>query len=201
MAKDTFEAENKNKLETYEWDDMWWDNNKTGDSRILIIGDSISRGYRYILKEVTGKSWKVDNFATSKAIDNEFFKKALDMAISQQEKYDLILFNNGLHGWHLETSEYEKNYEEMLKYLLTKNIRLAVILATPLQTEKNSLVKERNEAAKRCAGIYSLPVIDLYSAVEDKKELFIADKVHLSPEGYKKLAETIYEKAKEILNK
>ena len=44
--KDTYEAKNaENALETYEWDDVWFD--RAEDSslpRVLILGDSISRG-------------------------------------------------------------------------------------------------------------------------------------------------------------
>lgn len=202
MAIDTFEAENKNKLETYEWDDMWWDNSGEEDTHILVIGDSISRGYRHILKEVTGGRWRIDNFASSKAVDNDFFKKALDTAISQQEKYDLILFNNGLHGWHLSSDEYGEHYMSVLQHLMSKNIRMAVILTTPWLDERNRLVKERNERAISCAEKMGVPVIDVYSLIEGHEELYgLPDTIHLKKEGYKKLAEHIYKSAKEILGK
>ncbi len=199
---DTFYAENKNTLERFEWDDMWWDNsNPNADLHILIIGDSISRSYRYAIKRASGEGWCIDNFATSKAVDNPNFVKALDLAISQQENYDLILFNNGLHGWHLTSEEYGKNYKEMLKQLHSRNKNLAVLLTSPWLDPRNNLVIERNEYAKAAAEELGLKVIDVYSCLENKENLYSTDKIHLNPEGVQTLTEFIYESIKELLKK
>ena len=49
---------------------------------------------------------------------NPYFKPTLELFMKQQNKCDAILFNNGLHGWHLSPEAYEAYYEQMLRFLL-----------------------------------------------------------------------------------
>lgn len=63
--------------------------------------------------------------------------------------------------------------------------------------ERNKRVKLRNEAVKRVAEKYSLPVIDLYSVMEENKDKMTADGVHPTEELYKRLAAVVLEKIEE----
>ncbi len=53
--------------------------------------------------------------------------------------------------------------------------------------------------SKAIDNTYFIPMLDLYSIVEDKPELYSPDGVHLTGEGYKMLAEAVYDLTKEIV--
>ncbi len=192
------EKDTKSKIETYEWEYAWRDRFET-DKRILIIGDSISVGYRGLIAEASGGVWRADGLATSKGIDNEYFKSALDSFIEQREKYDFMIFNNGLHGWHLSAEEYGRCYKEFIMYLLQKNIPLAIVLTTPAREKNNTAffdrrnyeVIKRNTCAAKTAEELNIPIIDNYTLLADKRELFSNDGIHLSKEGYMLIAKNI----------
>ena len=212
MAVFTYEEKmTADKLETYEWDRAWWDNTKgEKEAHIFILGDSISCGYRENPEaaKVLCPRLRVDGLGTSKGIDNNAFKPSLDLFFSQQlSKAQIIFFNNGLHGWHLDTAAYEAHYKEMVKYLKTKCADVVIVLTTPVRDnndlskfgERISLVRERNEAAKRVAEAEGCRVLDFYSLIENKPEIYSKDGVHLTGEGYEILANEVYNLTKEIV--
>ena len=120
MSQFTYETNDISKnLETYEWDNVWWEQTENNTAkRILYIGDSISCGTRHSITKLSNSEILCDGFGTSKALDNRHFKPSLELFMNQQNKCDIILFNNGLHGWHLSEAEYEKYYDEMLLFLI-----------------------------------------------------------------------------------
>ena len=204
MSDYTYEFENRsNCLEHYEWDNVWWDSaDVTGIPRVMYIGDSISCGARKIATQVSGESLLFDGFGTSKSIDNPHFFPSVRLFAAQQRDRCAILFNNGLHGWHLEDEvEYGKHYEAFLKDLLCEFERTPIflLLSTAVaDTERNARVIVRNKAVLSLAEKYSLPVIDLYSLVDNHREFLSPDGVHLTPEGYKVLASTLVDAVKNI---
>jgi hypothetical protein len=197
MGEFTYEAENASrKLETYEWDNVWWEqtNNLTA-KRVLYIGDSISCGTRRFITSLSDSKFMCDGFGTSKAIDNPCFKPSVDLFIAQQSSCDVILFNNGLHGWHLSEEEYEKHYDDMLQFLVKKEKPTYVLLSTDVigNQSRNETVVKRNEVAKKLAQKYQLPVIDLHTVAINNPERHIPDGVHFDEAGYTLLAKCILE--------
>ncbi len=197
MGEFTYEAENAlRKLETYEWDNVWWEqtNNLTA-KRVLYIGDSISCGTRRFITSLSDSKFMCDGFGTSKAIDNPYFKPSVDLFIAQQSSCDVILFNNGLHGWHLSEEEYEKHYDDMLQFLMKKEKPTYVLLSTDVigNQSRNETVVKRNEVAKKLAQKYQLPVIDLHTVAINNPERHIPDGVHFDEAGYTLLAKCILE--------
>ena len=120
FGRDTIEFENNKKLEKIEWDDLWFnDANDETVKRILFLGASMIRGFRPYVNELLYNDNRVaDQLATSKSVDNPYFFNLIDYAISQQPKIDIIYIVFGGHGSHLNISEYEKYYREMIKYLM-----------------------------------------------------------------------------------
>ena len=184
-------------LEEYEWDSLWWE--QTGDNqtpRVLYIGDSISDGIRRNAQAASGEKILFDRFGTSKALDNPFFIESLRCFSRQQGRRNVIVLNNGLHGWHLDdVEEYGRYYEEMVRFLLEEyeGTPLVLVLTTSVAGKLNKRVNVRNEIVKGIAAKYGLPVIDLYAASLKYFSFITADGVHFSEEGYQKLA-------KEFLN-
>lgn len=191
-----------NTLETYEWDNIWWEHapdNKT--PRILAIGDSISCGWRTVLNRLLNGTMYVDGFGSSKALDNPHLLPSIELMASQQPQCSIVLFNNGLHGFHLSTESYQTHYAEVLGKLkaMFPEQRLFVLLTTPVYASQNppileertEIARQRNAAASEIAASMGIPVIDLFSAIIDHPELYSNDGVHLVEAGYELLAKEI----------
>ncbi len=205
MSSFTYEYSDKQSIyETYEWDNVWIDQaNNSKANRVLYIGDSISCATRTTATAYTKGKILFDGFGTSKGIDNPYFKDSLALFSAQLPKIDSVIFNNGLHGWHLDDEkEYPFYYEEMIKFLLEKykGAPLFVVLTSFIADEERlKRVKIRNENALKIAKKYNLPVIDVYSVTEKNKNLLSADGVHFTSEGYQIIAEAVVEKITEML--
>ena len=79
--------------------------------------------------------------------------------------YDAVLFNNGLHGWHLDEEQYSKLYDEFLNKLINEfpNTLIIPILTTSVTNQDhNNRAIQRNNIVKELAENKKLPVIDLY---------------------------------------
>ncbi len=201
MSDLTYENTPSGALETYEWDNVWWERNNDKDHRrIMYLGDSISVGIRNAWNNVENIEWYLDNCATSKAADNPYL---LPLAVSfkkQMLSCDAVLVNNGLHGWHLSIEEYSSHYKNLLCALKAEFGDTPMIIVTTTcvtnDDERNAIAVKRNEAAKALADKLSLPIIDLYPT---STELVHRDGVHLHPDGYLKLTEVILAELKNLI--
>lgn len=181
--------------ETYEWDNTWIEHaHDSNRKRVLYIGDSISCGTRHIATNLTDCRILFDGFGTSKALDNPYFEGMLRLFAAQESRRDAVLFNNGLHGFHLDDkTEYRNDYDKMVQFLLSefRNTPIFILLTTHVADEaQNKRVILRNLAATEVAKKYHLPTIDLYSvsaAMPDQ----LTDGVHFTQSGYQALAQTI----------
>ena len=197
MSNFTYEEKNeKNRLETYEWDNTWLERiNDTDAKRVMYIGDSISCGIRRIATQKSNDEIYFDGLGTSKSIDNPYFEETIKLFEKQQGYRNAILFNNGLHGWHLEEEgEYKLYFDKIIKFLTEefKNTPIFIVLTTFIKNdERLARVIKRNEVAKEIADKYNLPVIDLYSVSESISDKMYDDGVHFKEEGYEILAEKI----------
>lgn len=201
MDERFFTKQKKTKiLETIEWDDLWWEHadDKDKKARVLLIGDSISRGYRHAVNMLFDQNIYADSLATSKSLDNASYFTLINYVISQQPDCQVIHFNNGLHGWHLSIQEYRECYQKFIRFFqeMYPEKKLILALSTPVRKtddltamdERNADVLQRNEAVRAIAEVSNLPVNDFYEALIDHPEYFTADGVHLKEDGYQVLA-------------
>ena len=192
-------------LEQYEWDNVWMEHTEDRDSpRLLYIGDSISIPTRGHINALLRGAARVDGFATSKAADNPFFADAVRLFAAQQvAPIRAVLFNNGLHGWHLSDGEdYPRHYERLLKELRTifPGAAFLLPLTTPVaDPAQNGRVRARNRAAAAVAEALGLPTVDYYAAVSGLPSFLSADGVHLTDDAYRLLAETALAALKETI--
>lgn len=197
MERDiAFGRERDFKVEKYEWDNLWMENaDDTVTPRVLYIGDSISCGTRRLATEFAAGKLLFDGFGTSKALDNPYFKKSVEIFAAQQGTRRHVLFNNGLHGWHLaDKTDYASLYEDMLVFLREKfpEARLWVLLTTAIRNPgQNARVDVRNEVALSIAGKLQIPVIDLHSVSVEHDDLHSEDGTHFTDAGYAELARAI----------
>lgn len=183
-------------LETYEWDNTWIEKTeKTDAKRVLYIGDSISCGTRTQANKLANGEILFDGFGTSKSLDNPFNFESLSIFTKQLPYRNAVIFNNGLHGWHLSEEAYEELYTLFLEKLIKEfpDTPIFIVLTTFVINKDfhNDRVQQRNKIAKSIADKYNLKVIDLYSVAEENKDLISLDEVHFLDEGYEKLAEEV----------
>lgn len=197
MNRVTYEIEsNENKLEEYEWDYLWWEQTQKQDAvRALYVGDSISFGTFPKANSFAASKMLFHNLATSKSIDNPFLIQMLQLYANQPGEYQVVLFNNGLHGWHIEDEvEYQAHYEKTMKELqsIFPHSKIVIVTTTSVaDKERNARVQKRNESAKRVADKMGFQVIDLHAISEQYKTLQSDDGVHFTEEGYMAFAQYI----------
>jgi hypothetical protein len=206
MSSFTYEFENSDlKLETYEWDNTWIDNAPNKEiPRVLYIGDSISCATRRVATAKSDNKILFDGFGTSKAVDNPYLMPSVELFANQQGQRRAVLFNNGLHGWHLEDGgEYKAAYESVLNSLIKAFPKTPIVLLLTTHVsnvERDQRVVIRNKAVLELAEKYGLGTVDLYSIIKNDPTLIGTDGVHLTKDGYELLANEIVNKVKEILN-
>ncbi len=203
MSRFTFEAESKTPLETYEWDNVWFEHAPDPEHlRVLYIGDSISCGTRHQATLFTDGKIYFDGIGTSKAIDNPYFMDSIRLYAAQQERRNAVIFNNGLHGFHLSTEEYAKHYEEVVKFLIEEfaGTPIALVLSTSHKRENVAkMVLERNNVVIEIATKYNLPIIDIHTLSVARLGEIDEDGVHFSVAGYMPFAEVIVKRLKELV--
>ena len=190
------------RLEKFEWDRMWIEDTTDKEAkRVLYIGDSISNGTFSQATVAAERKILFNNFASSKALDNPFYYPTVKSFIEQCQRRDAIIFNNGLHGWHLAESEYGELYLDFVKKLREDypDVPLYIVLTTATEgREYSPRVIPRNDEALKAAEALGLKVIDLYSASIENAALHTKDGVHFTPEGYAALGKFIVDNLGEI---
>jgi hypothetical protein len=173
--------------ERIEWCDVWIpDANVFELRRVLLVGDSITRAYySTVEKQLKGKAYCA-RFATSACVSDPAFLAQLK-AVSTGYTYDIIHFNNGLHGFDYTEEEYQAGYAKVAKFLrnLHPNAKLIFALSTPLQStsDKNSLnprIDVRNNFVRQLASEQNAVVNDLHALSKDHPEYY-TDPYHYKP--------------------
>src|SRR4029450_10941060 len=124
--------------EAIEWCDIWISHaNETNLPRVLLIGDSITREYYpEVEKRLAGKAF-VARLATSRFVADGVLLKEIELVLDQA-KFDVIHFNNGMHGWQHSETEYEKAFPKFLETIRAHAPKAQLIWAatTPLRDGK-----------------------------------------------------------------
>lgn len=179
--------------EAIEWCDLWI----TGAAgsplpRVLLIGDSITRGYYETVDRGLQGRAQCARIATSKFVGDPGFARELALLLDDYA-FSVIHVNNGLHGWDYTEAAYGTAVAALLQDLRTRfpATRLIWAQTTPVRDKaqlaaldpQTDRVRERNRLAAAAATAQGLPVNDLFAAVIDRPELFAADGVHYTAAG------------------
>ena len=186
--------------ETYEWVDSWCDFADHDDlPRIILIGDSITRGYQSMVRETLRGRCYVDFLATSYSMDNPLYWDMLQSFLANSH-YDLIHYNFGLHGQQLDSTAYENGLGKV-NQLVPKGCALVFATSTePYSVSPENklyqiwapLVKERNEVMLRFALKNLIPLDDLHQvSLALSSEERAGDCIHFAEAGNKKLAKEV----------
>ncbi|MDB6139602.1 MAG: hypothetical protein JWO94_2674 [Verrucomicrobiaceae bacterium] len=176
-----------------EWCDIWMTNaNRTDLPRVLLIGDSVTRGYTSAVeKQLAGKMY-VARLATSRCVGDPVLLAEV-AAVLGGTAFDVIHFNNGLHGvGAVSEAEYAKYLPQLLAQIrrLAPKAKLIWASCTPWHVAgnfaafdpNNEHVKERNRIAAELMARENIPVDDLYATVSTHPE-WSADTLHYNAKG------------------
>jgi GDSL-like Lipase/Acylhydrolase family len=181
--------------ESIEWCDIWISHaNETNLPRVLLIGDSITRAYYpQVEKNLAGKAY-VARLATSRFISDPVLLQEIALVL-ENTKFDVIHFNNGMHGWQHSEEEYRKAFPAFLKAIKTHAPKAKLIWAntTTLKESKplppgnqtqssDERIAARNDIALEYIKKAGIPVDDLNTLGKGHPE-YHSDNVHFNDQG------------------
>src|SRR6266478_4646560 len=197
--------------ESIEWCDIWISHaNETNLPRVLLIGDSIARDYYpEVEKRLAGKAF-VGRLATSRFVADPVLLKEIE-SVLDGAKFDVIQFNNGMHGWQHSEAEYRKAFPKLTKTIRAHAPRARLIWATttPLRDGKgvtydtkaeysDERIEARNALAGEIVTAQKIPTVDLNEAVRGHPE-FHSDNVHFNGQGVQILAAQVCTAVEKLL--
>jgi GDSL-like Lipase/Acylhydrolase family len=196
--------------ERIEWADIWvTDADKNDLPRVLLIGDSITRGYfSDVEKRLAGKAYCA-RLTTSKCVSDPSFPDEVQLLLKHY-KFAAIHFNNGLHGWGYSEAQYR---DGLLTFLATVkendgDAKLIWATTTPVRErsnlqqfgERTERVKARNKIAAEIMKKRGIPTNDLYGLVEKHPDWHSGDGVHFNGKGKQAQAKQVAESVAQLLS-
>ena len=179
--------------ESIEWCDIWISHaNETNLPRVLLIGDSLTRAYYPEVEKRLADRAFVARLSTSAFISDPALLRQIGMVLGSM-KFDVIHFNNGMHGWHHSEAEYAAAFPAFLKTIRhgapaakliwanTTPLKISPTNASPLDAT-DSRIAARNAIALKFIEPQGIPVDDLYSICSGHPE-FHSDNVHFNDQG------------------
>ena len=161
--------------------------------RVLLIGDSISRGYTLdVRRDLAGKA-NVHRAPANCGATTQGVKK-LDAWLGE-DKWDVIHFNFGIHDRNLPPETYAANLEQIIATLQKTGAKLLWARTTPPASADNAehFSPEQcttvNRIADEIMNRHGIPIDDLCSPIQPRlAEFQNPNNVHFNDAGYKFLA-------------
>jgi hypothetical protein len=197
--------------EAIEWCDIWISHaNETKLPRVLLVGDSIVRDYYpEVEKRLAGKAF-VGRLSTSRFIGDPVLLKEIE-SVLDGTKFDVIQFNNGMHGWQHTEAEYRKAFPKLIKTIRAHapKARLVWATTTPLRDGKgvtsdtnaqysDERIAARNAIAAEFVSAQNIPTDDLNAAMRGHPE-YHSDNVHFNSQGIQIQADQVSVEIEKLL--
>jgi len=194
--------------ETIEWSNTWMVNTNDKDlPRILLIGDShVEAYYQSVAADLKTIAYCC-KFTTSKSLGDPILIDQLELIFKQYD-FDVICFNNGLHGGAYSEEQYGK-FVPVVYDLLKKHCRKEVIWVNTTAARKGDDLKEftdfndqvilRNKIISDFTRANEIPLLDSYTISFNHVDFYAEDGIHFNQAGIKSEASMISEKVKQIL--
>jgi len=160
--------------------------------RVLLLGDSItSNYYDSVCRHLKGKAYVV-RLATSFFVTDPMLLHQVKSVLAAM-KFDVVQFNNGLHGMSHTDDEYAKGLSVLLQTIreAAPDAKLMWASSTPM-SESNHFdqpshdmprVMERNRIALDLMTRENIPVDDLYALMLPHSDLHVPDGAHWIAQG------------------
>ena len=164
--------------------------------RVLLIGDSISRGYTLAVRAALAGKANVHRAPencgpTANGIKN------IELWLGDG-KWDIVHFNFGLHDSGTPVADYEARLREIVARLKKTGAKLIWASTTPRPADGKegpalvAAVVERNEIATHVMQANGIGIDDLYTAVlPHQAEMQNPKDVHFNAKGYEFLGTTV----------
>jgi lysophospholipase L1-like esterase len=165
--------------------------------RILLIGDSVSRGYTQPTRKALAGKANVHR-APANCGPTASGLKNLDAWLGEG-KWDVIHFNFGIHDRATPAADYVKRLEEIVGRLEKTGAKLIWTSTTPIpdnpaQKQTAASIVEKNALAAEIMKKHGIPTDDLFAAMTPRLAEFQPPlDVHFTGAGYDFLGATVGE--------
>ena len=164
--------------------------------RVLLIGDSISRGYTLAVRSALKGKVNVHRAPENCGPTANGLKK-LDIWLGDG-RWNVIHFNFGIHDRLTPLPDYEKRLEAIIARLKSTGAKLIWASSTPLPEKsiygKDASIIERNELAARLMKKHGIATDDLYAHIKPRQaELQNTNDCHFGNSGYQVLGQKVAE--------
>jgi hypothetical protein len=157
---------------------------------VLLLGDSITRNYYPSVKRQLAGEANVYLMATSASVgDPRLPRQIVDFCQMEGVRFDIVHFNNGMHGWTYTEDEYRRAFPGFLRTIRaeTRGARLIWATTTPVKVDAipgptNSRIGARNAIAKTFIDSENIPIDDQHELMMHHLDSY-QDTVHFNNSG------------------
>ena len=165
--------------------------------RVLLIGDSVSRGYTQSVRQTLSGKANVHR-APANCGPTSLGLKKLDVWLGKG-RWDVIHFNFGIHDRNTPLDEYRQRLEQLVERMQKTGAKLVWASTTPIpddaaKKQTAASIVERNEAAAAIMGKSGVATDDLFTAITPHLgEMQNPNDVHFNSAGYQFLGKQVAE--------
>ena len=165
--------------------------------RVLLIGDSVSRGYTQAVRKALAGKANVHR-APANCGPTASGIKNIEVWLGDG-KWDLIHFNFGIHDRATPLTDYTTRLEQLITRMKQTGARLMWASTTPIYDSADgkyraAAVTERNAAALELMKKHAVAIDDLYTAIQPHLKTYQPpNDVHFTAQGYDFLGQTVAE--------
>lgn len=163
--------------------------------RVLLIGDSVSRGYTQATRKALAGKANVHR-APANCGPTASGLKNIDVWLGDG-RWDVIHFNFGIHDRSTPLADYTQRLEQLIERMQKTGARLVWASTTPIpddlpKGQTAASIVERNQAAAEVMTKHRIAIDDLYTAISPHlTEVQNPKDVHFNAKGYDFLGETV----------
>ena len=163
--------------------------------RVLLVGDSICKGYQEAVRERLKGRMNVSFWASSYCVTSPAYLPLLSVYLDEA-KYDVVHFNNGLHSFPTSLDDYAKGFRAALELVRKRQPGAKIVWcsATPVRdAAKMAKCRELNATAAKVAAEFGADATDdLFAFCCDfDLEAAWSDGTHFRPEAIERQAEQV----------
>ena len=163
--------------------------------RVLLIGDSVSRGYTQSVRKALAGKANVHR-APANCGPTSLGLRKLDVWLGDGN-WDVIHFNFGTHNRNTPVAEYSQWLEQLVERMKKTGAKLVWASTTPIpdvpeKKQTAASIVERNEAAAQIMQKHGVSIDDLFTAVTPHlEEMQNPNDVHFNGAGYEFLGQQV----------
>ena len=163
--------------------------------RVLLIGDSVSRGYTQATRNALAGKANVHR-APANCGPTASGLKNMEVWLGDG-KWDVIHFNFGIHDRNTPIADYTERLEQLIERMKKTGAKLVWASTTPIpddpaKKQSAASIVERNEAAAELMKKHGVAMDDLFTAITPRlAEMQNPNDVHFNAGGYDFLGGTV----------